>query len=214
MSKQSVDKRRIVIGPVRLSYCYIAEPRENKGDGENDYNDEPSYSTQILIPKSDKATRKKLAAAIIEGAKKKFGGKAEKMLKSSVFKKPLRDPEEEDREGAEYIDMLFANVNQQAKRGRPGVALRDGTKLTDTDTIAEEIYSGVWVKISVTAFGFSGKSKGVALALNNVMKWKDDDRLDGGMSVSDEFEDEFDNEFSNDSSKSDDSMDDDDDWDL
>lgn len=180
------DSRRAIIGPVRLSYCYVAEPRPNDREV-------MEYSTQILVEVKDKTTRKKLQKIVAEAAKKKFGAKAEKLVKMVNFKKPLRNPEEEEgRDGAEYQGMLFCNAKTQAKRGRVGIVLRDGTKLQDLDEISEAIYSGVWAKVSVTAFGFDDSgNKGVALALNNIMKWKDGDRLDGSVDAEDEFADEF-----------------------
>jgi len=175
---------RVVIGPVRLSYLHLAEPVYDEEK------DEKYYRAQILLPKKDRKTLEVLKKAIIAGAAKKFTReKARKLLKSPQFKLPIRDPEAEDRDGKEYDGMLFFNTNTLAKF-RPGVLLKNGTKLTDPDDINDHFYSGVWVHCSVSAAGFDNSgSKGVAFFLNNVIKCKDDERLDGMVDAEDELAD-------------------------
>ena len=52
------------------------------------------------------------------------------------------------------------------------------------------MYSGVWAIISVTFYGYDvSGNRGVACGLNNVMKYKDGDRLGGRISAESEFED-------------------------
>jgi hypothetical protein len=178
------NPRRLVIGPVRLSYLHLAEPVYDEEK------DEKYYRAQILVPKKDRKTLAALKAAIIAGACQKFTKeKARKLLKSPQFKVPIRDPEAEDRDGKEYDDMVFFNTNTLVKF-RPGVLLKNGHKLVDPDEINEHFYSGVWAHCSVSAFGFDNSgSKGVAFALNNVIKYKDDDRLDGMVDAEDELSD-------------------------
>lgn len=181
------NPRRVVAQGVRLSYCYVAESKEN------DHGDQ-EYSTQLLIPKggvAHKAIHRAVMAALI--ASPLCGGdkaKAERAMKNPQIKKPIRDPEAEGRDGAEYEGMMFANAKTNAKKGRPGVILKNGTKLTDPDEIQDAVYSGCWAHVSVTAYYFDNSgNKGIALALNNVMKQKDDDRLDGSVAAEDEFAD-------------------------
>lgn len=189
MTEKAANPRRVVIGPVRLSYTYVAEPKEND-------HGEMEYSTQILIPEGSAAYKKAqqavnaaiMACPLANGDKTK----AQKLLKNPQFKKPLRNAEEEGRDGAEYEGMIFANAKTNAKKGRPGIVLKNGTKLTDSDDIMDAIYSGCWAYVSVTAFYFDNSgNKGIALALNNIMKHKDDARLDGSVDAEDEFADMF-----------------------
>lgn len=189
MTEKAANPRRVVVGPVRLSYTYVAEPKEND-------HGEMEYSTQILIPEGSAAYKKAqqavnaaiMACPLANGDK----AKAQKLLKNPQFKKPLRSAADEGRDGAEYDGMIFANAKTNAKKGRPGIVLKNGTKLTDSDEIMDEIYSGVWAYVSVTAFYFDNSgNKGIALALNNIMKHKNDVRLDGSVDAEAEFADMF-----------------------
>ena len=205
-------KLRLVIKNVRLSYAYLAEPQYNEDS------DSYNYRTMVLIDK-DHPQMPAIKKAIQQAAIKKFGAAtAKKLVKNPKFHMPLRDPEVEDFEGDEYKGKMFFNAKTGAKP-RPGVILKNGTKLTDPDEIAEQIYSGVWGHISVTFYGYDHPKggKGVAVALNNFMKTKDDDHLDGSVDAADEFADEIDEDddlgMMDEGTGSDDmDMDDDDDW--
>jgi len=193
-----------VVLPVRLSYAFIAEPRPD--DEKKDANGDPLYyySTQIIIPKSDKATVQKLNKAVQGAIAKKFGkDKVKAAWNNPNFKKPLRDADAEGREGVEYEGTVFANAKTNAKGAtdygsRPGIVLKNRTKLTDVGEINSEVYSGCYVMVSVTAYYFKNSgSQGIALALNNIMKDKEGERLDGSMNAEDEFADMFEeDEFS------------------
>lgn len=188
MAEANKPSRRAVVGPVRLSYVVLAEPKP-------DDHGELKCSLQMLVPKSDEALIKKirrliyiaiLACPLANGDE----AKAKKLMNNPNFKLPLRDAEAEDREGSEYEGMFFANAGTNVKKGKPGVVLKNGTKLVDPDEIRDNVYSGCWGQVSITAFYFDNSgNKGIAFALNNVMKWKDDDRLDGSVDASDEFAD-------------------------
>jgi len=200
------DKCRVRMDQVRLSYTYLAEPVED------DYGN-LKFKSQILIPKKNKVLLKSIETAIKAAAVKKFGmEQAKKLLKNPQFKTPLRDAEAEDREGDEYKGMMFLNATAGAKR-KPGLVLKSGVKIIDPDEAYEHFYSGVWAYVSVAFYGFNAEgSKGVAVGINNVMKWKDDDHLDGSTSATTEFEDLFedeDNEVTEASAENEE-----DDWDL
>lgn len=188
MADKTPNARRAIIGPVIGSYVVLASPKPND-------HGELRYSLQMLISKSDAAVKAKLdkivKAAILTCPL--AGGdatKAQKLWNNPKFTKPLRDADEEDREGAEYKNHYFANVGTNDKKGRPGCVLRNGTKLTDPDEIRDEFYSGAKLQVSVTAFYYdSNGNKGIGLALNNVMKWQDGPRLDGSVEAEDEFAD-------------------------
>lgn len=54
----------------------------------------------------------------------------------------------------------------------------------------DEIYSGVWAIVSVTFFGYDvSGNRGVACGLNNIMKFKDGERLGGRASAESDFAD-------------------------
>lgn len=191
--KKAANPRRAVIGPVIGSYVVLATPKPND-------HGELRYSLQMLIPKSDKVVKDKLdkivrAAILACPLAGNDPEKAKKLWNNPKFTKPLRDADEEDRDGAEYKNHYFANVGTNDKKGRPGCVLRDGTKLTDPDEIRDEMYSGAKFQVSVTAFYYdSNGNKGIGLALNNVMKWADGPRLDGSVDAEDEFADLIEND--------------------
>lgn len=200
------DARRIVV-PARLSYTYVAEPRPDDEKTNSDGDPLYYYGTQLLIPMKDKATVTKMQNAVKAAIVQKFGpDKAKALWKNPNFKKPWRDADEEGRDGAEYKGMFFANCKTNAKSktdyaSRPGVALKNRTKLTDITEIHEHIYSGCHAYVSITAYYFKSKgAQGIALALNNILKDKDGERLDGSVDVMDEFDDMFDDDEFNDSS--------------
>lgn len=165
----------ITIGPVRLSYARLFEPEAMK-EG-----DPKKYSTSAIIPKSDKATLAKIAAAIeaakVVGKESKFGGKM------SGLKTPLRDGDEERAENDEYAGSMFLNANSNQ---RPGIVDINRNPIMDKDVV----YSGCYGYLNLTfyPYNFNG-TRGIAVGLNHFMKTKDGEPLSGGISVDDAFSD-------------------------
>ena len=165
---------KVIFGPCRLSYTHLFDKYTPEAGGEG------KYMTNVLIPKKEKKTIEALNKAI-EAAKKagitsKWGGKEPKKLDM-----PLRDGDE--KEDDVYSGHLFVNAKCNTK---PGVVDKNKEAITDED----EVYSGMWAYVSVTfyAYDVSG-NKGIACGLNNVMKFKDDERLGGRVSADADFED-------------------------
>lgn len=187
-AEKKVNNRRAVCGPVRTSYNVLAIPKQ-------DDHGTMKYSIQGLVPKTDKALVTKLRRLIYNAIlacplSNGDEAKAKKLMNNPNFKLPLRDADAEDRDGPEYEGMFFFNASTNDKKGRPGCVLKNGTTLTEPDEIMDELYSGCWAQISVTAFYFDNSgNKGIAFALNNVMKWRNDERLDGSVAAEDEFAD-------------------------
>jgi hypothetical protein len=172
-SPKIIDGTRVIFGPVRLSYTHVWEKRKV-----ND-SDEGKYSTAILIPKDEKETLQALKQAI-EAAKakglQKWGGKMPKTLAL-----PLRDGDET--EDPNYEGHVYLNASAKT---RPGIVNSKKEPITDE----EEIYSGVWCYVSLNFFPYAASgNKGVAAGLNNLMKFKDDDRFGGGASAAKDFDD-------------------------
>lgn len=169
---------RVVIGPVRLSYTYLGKPDYDE-DKEKSF-----YRTMVLVPKKDKNIHKEIDTAIAAAALKFFGKDAKKVMKSPKTSHPMRDPKDEGKDEKAYDGMFFFNAKSSQQ---PGIMLKDGTKLQDPDEISDNIYAGSWVHASITFYGFENNgNKGVAAAINNVIKYKDDERLDGRVDVEDE----------------------------
>ena len=180
MITPKVLDNKVVFGPCRLSYTHVFEKYNPDGN-----NEDGKYMTNVLIPKSEKATVKALQQAI-EAAKKsaivgKWGGKEPKKLDL-----PLRDGDEKDDElyGGHYY------VNAKCST-RPGIVDKDNSPITDE----EEIYSGVWCYVSVTFYGYDvSGNRGVACGLNNLRKFKDGEHLGGRVSAESDFGDIEDDE--------------------
>ena len=174
---------KVVTGKVRFSYVHVFEPWAGQ-EGQ-----QPKYSVCILIPKDDKKTLDKIAAAmdeaVQEGIASKWGGKKPKNLHI-----PLRDGDEERADEApEYEGMMFFNANSN---NAPGVVDKDLNVILDT----EEFYSGCWGRASVNFFPYdSNGNRGIGVGLNNLQKLKDGERLGGSRaSAEDDFDDDFEDE--------------------
>ena len=173
MKDPIVKENKVVFGPCRLSYTHLLSKHAIEGEGEG------KYSTNVIIPKSETKTVETIKAAI-EAARKagivsKWSGKEPKKLEM-----PLHDGEEKDDEV--YANSFYLNAKSVTK---PGVVDKFKNPITDE----EEVYSGIWAYVSVTFFAYDKNgNKGVACGLNNVMKYKDDERLGGRVSADTDFE--------------------------
>lgn len=179
---------KIILQNVRCSYVYVAQQRKDKEDGTPG-----GYGIQVLLPKDDpqlkkleKLVKKVLVEAVGETAAKKTG----------KFKLPVRDGDDE-RDGEEYENMMFMNVNLSAKRKKkPGIANKNG-ETADQDDIEEYCFSGAYFHVSMDVYYFKaidGGKPGIGLGLNNVMLRKKGDRLDGTVDATSEFADFADDE--------------------
>lgn len=159
---------RVVTGPVRISFPHLFEPWSS------DENQEKKYSCMILIPKDDQETVDKILAAqkaaLEAGKQSVFKGKIPK-----VWKDTFRDGDEEKDtdEYPEYAGHYFMSINSKRK---PGVVDRALNPITDSD----EVYSGCYVRVAMNAYAYSNQSTGITFGLENVMLWKDGERLAGG----------------------------------
>ena len=167
---------KVVTGKVRFSYVNIFRSKSFR------QGQDAKFSICLLIPKEDKATIKKINAAIQEaieeGIGSKWGGK-----KPTNLKLPLRDGDDERADEAEeYEGMYFLNANSTQK---PGIVDRDLNEILDPD----EVYSGCWGRASINFFPYnSNGNKGVGVGLNNIQKLKDGERLGGARaSAEDDF---------------------------
>lgn len=173
MIAPKVTDNKVVFGPCRLSYTHLFKKHSFDGDDANG-----KFSTNILIPKTETATvnaiKKAIEAAKASGIVSKWGGKEPKKLVS-----PLLDGD--DRDDDIYEGHYYLNAKCST---RPGIVDRNKAPIVDE----EEIYSGVWAVVSVTFFPFDvNVNKGIACGLNNVMKFKDDEKLGGRVSAESDF---------------------------
>lgn len=173
---------KVQTGKARLSYANLAEAKTNK----NDVNGIPYYSTQIIIPKSDKKTLERFTKAIesikqSDRAKEIWGAKTN--LKS--IKSPLRDGDEADNQ-----ELLAGNVYFSAKNKRqPMLVSRDKIEFSTAEEIEEELYSGCYAQVIVSLYpyNFNG-NKGIGAWLEGVRKIADGEPLAGTKVSVDDFE--------------------------
>lgn len=177
MPTTTPNTTKVITGIVRLSFVHLLEPAEDMGG-------KLKYSTQILIPKDDTTTLGKIENAIEaakETGKSKWNGKVPANLNL-----PLRDGDEEvDDEGNPKVPgHYFMNCSSV---GKPGIIDRFKQPVDDP----ERVYSGVYARVSINAFGYSAVgNKGISFGLNNVQIIKDGEYLGGRASADADF-DEF-----------------------
>ena len=147
---------------VRLSYTNLLVPRAQ----DEAKPDVLTYSTAILIPKSDTATLKGIRSAITEalaeGVSKKWGGKTPPNLKN-----PLRDGDAERPDDETYAGHFF--LNAKGPRGGKEQPVLLGKSSAETDS-AEVIYSGVYARISLQFYPFDvSGNRGVAAGVSSIL---------------------------------------------
>ena len=165
---------KVITGKVRFSYVNIFKSRAFQAD------QDAKYSVCLLIPKEDKATIKKIKAAIDaavqDGISSKWGGK-----KPANLKLPLRDGDVDRPEDPAYADSYFINATSQEQ---PGVVDRKRVKITDPLAI----YSGCYIRASINIYPFNANgNRGIAAGLSNIQFWEDGEPLNGRVRAEDEF---------------------------
>ena len=166
---------KIITGKVRFSYLNWASPKVNDLSGKSE------FSTQILIPKTDKATVKAIQEASKAVQVKKWGAK----LPANV-RNPLRDGDTETKEDGspmpeEYKNHFWLNIKSDV---RPGVV--DGQLQAIIDP--NDFRSGDYGRVSINAFAYDAKgNKGVSFYWNNCQMLERGDALGGRARAEDEF---------------------------
>lgn len=175
--KQTGGYVKMITTLVRFSYCNVFEPAETpSGD--------MKYSVSILIPKDDTKGRAELDKAVQEAVEKGLEKNTFAKVHVKGLRLPIRDGDaehEEGKRGVEYKGFWFMNASS---KNQPGVVDDKLKPIMDTD----EFYSGCWGRADVNFFPYNqAGNRGVGVGLNNLMKLKDDDRLDGRMKAEDAF---------------------------
>jgi hypothetical protein len=164
---------KVITGKCRLSFVNVFKPQPGKDGGE------PKYSVCLLIPKTDKATIKKIKDAI-EAAKvacaSLWNGKVPSNLKT-----PLRDGDEDRPDRPEYVGMYFINASSKKK---PGVVDSNRDDIEDPT----EVYSGCYGRASLNFYGYNTNgNRGIGAGLNHLQKLEDGERLSGGSDPAEDF---------------------------
>lgn len=177
MSKK-INETKVLLTDVRLSYANIFEPTSYG-------NNEPKYSTAILIDKDDKETLSVINDAIKSakqnGINGPWGGKEPKGLKM-----PIRDGDEE-RDDEPYQNVYFFNASSTIAPQVVGKFLDPKTGKA-VELGPNEVYSGSYVNITINFYPYNAQgNKGVAAGLGNIQFNRDGKRLDGHSDAEDDF---------------------------
>lgn len=172
-----MSAQNVLIKMCRLSFFYGWTPDKNE-DGKE------KYRSALMIPKSDKGTYKKLvaarAAAVEDGIER---------LKSWKGKAPKGDRYEVIKDGDEMDDPAYHDhwIINASSSEQPGIVDKYGDDIPENKK--HLVYSGAWCAVTVRAYPYDTKANGVAFALNNIMKLKDDTKFGGKPSAKSDFAD-------------------------
>jgi hypothetical protein len=177
MNKQT--STTLTLGPVRISRHNLFTPYSQGGSAEDS-----KYTITVLIPKADLESKASIDAAIEAAAQEALHTKWNGVAPVPLIT-PLHDGDGMRPNGESYAPecaghyVLTANTKTQ-----PEVVDATLQPLTNT----REIYRGVWVYVSVTFFSYmrNGK-KGLGCGLGPVMRYMDDDPLDGRLTAKNAF---------------------------
>ena len=170
---------KVLTGEVRLSYVNLITPRAAQQGGE------PKYSVTLLIPKSDNATKmdidNSIRAAYEEGVSKKWGGahpQPKVIVHDGDGLRPSGLPFGEECKGCWVITASTKN--------KPQVV---GIDNVNCELAPNDIYSGMYARVTLNFYGYKNKKTGVGCGLGNVMKTRDGEPLGGGASAASDFAD-------------------------
>lgn len=164
---------KVVTNKVRFSYVNLMTPRVDPNSGKS------KYSTTILLPKSDIATKQAIDLAIQnaiqEGAKGAWKGVIPPQVSS-----PIHDGDGVKQDGTPYGPeckghwVFTASTSADPQFAKPEIIDALGQPILS----ATEIYSGMYGRVSVVfaPYLFAGK-KGIGCYLNNVQKLEDGEPL-------------------------------------
>jgi hypothetical protein len=169
---------RIITPRCILSFPHLFEPHKMEGDNK------AKYSVCLVFPAdTDLSGLEKVI--MLAGRTKWPGGEFETMLRDKALKLPFR------RDGVVakgYPEgSMFFNARSD---NAPGIVMpqagADGKPIKLTDRAL--IYPGCWVRASLTAYGYSNRSKGVTFGLNNIQWLDNGTRLDSRKDASEDFD--------------------------
>ncbi len=170
MSNQ--NPTRVVTGEVRFSFVNLLQPRANQNGGD------PKFSTTILLPKSDVATKQRIDAAI-EAAKQLGKSKSWNGVIPPMVNIPIHDgdgvkPSDGMPFGEECKGHWVFSASTKADQP-PKIVDANMNPILD----ATEVYSGMYGRIAVNfaPYTHSGK-KGIGCYIStNVQKTRDGEPL-------------------------------------
>lgn len=193
MADKEEFKTRAVIKKVRFSYCNLLEPTAFG-------NEEPRYRTDIIIPKADIKNIEAVKFAISEAIRKAqqtgkpLAGKDLKKAKATgKWHSALKDGDIERPEDEVYKNAYFLSAWKAQDDGQPDIIDLTNKYITkDTPNASDRIYSGCYVTISVSFFGYEkGGNMGTGCNVGNVFTFERGEKLGGKIDAQSEFADDI-----------------------
>lgn len=174
------DAQKVLTPEVRLSYCNLVTPRKIN---ENDPNEKAKYSVTLLIPKTETAVIADINASIQA---------AEQASISTLWGgfRPQYDPIIHDGDGVKKDGTPYGDecrgcwVLNASTTTKPQVVHQSNI---NTELAPQDIYSGMYARVTIRFYGYNNKSKGIACGLGNVMKTRDGEPLAGGSTAAQDF---------------------------
>lgn len=167
--------QQVTTGKVRLSYAHLFKPYAHQPG------QEPKYSTTILVPKSDVATKQRIdaaiQAAIQTGIAEKWSGVRPPILAIPIYDGDGVRPSD----GMPFGEECKGHWVFTASSKNP-IAVVD---LNLNPIINQsEVYSGIYARVSVQFFPYnSNGKKGIGCGLGPVQKLEDGEPLGGTISA-------------------------------
>lgn len=175
---QAPNPTKVLTGQCRLSYVHLTQAFATKGG-------EPKFSTILLIPKSDIATKQRIdaaiQAAIQAGLSKSWNG-----VRPPVFGVPIYDGDGvRPSDGMPFGDECKGHwVMTASSKQRPQVVDANLNDILD----ASQIYSGMYARVTVNFFAYNQNGKkGIGCGLGNVQKIADGESLGGRTDAATDF---------------------------
>lgn len=169
------NAQQVTTGKVRLSYVHIFQPYASN------QMQEAKYSTTILVPKIDIATKMRIDAAIQSaiqaGTSEKWGGVRPPMIAIPVHDGDGVRPSDGMPFGEECKGCWVFTASSKTPQAVVDINMNPIINQS-------EIYSGVYVRVSVQFFAYnSNGKKGIGCGLGPVQKLEDGEPLGGGISA-------------------------------
>jgi hypothetical protein len=179
-AKNDFPTKKIITTPIRLSYPFLFEPRENDQGAEY-------WETEALIPptKEGDALRKQILEGLEDVMTEAFGDEAE-------WPRGRNDYHPEHK--MKYVDrdkIPGPGVNEDWSIFRARSYQPPGVVDANKDEVLNkrEVYGGRWARLSLTLAAYdASKSKGVTIYLNNVQLLDNAESFGGRPNADSDFE--------------------------
>ena len=178
------DPTRVLTGEVRLSYVNLVTPRAAQ---KNDPTSKEKYAVQLLIDKKDTRTYREIhsaiEAAVQAGVSKAFNGR----VPAINFAEILHDGDgNKPKAGTPYPEECHGCwVLNASSDYKPAVV--DINDPSSMQLPPQEIYSGMYARVTLNFYAYKNAQTGVGCGLGNVFKTRDGEPLSGRVSVADDY---------------------------